>query len=125
MGGWVGGREGRRRKRRRGTLALAAAYLDRGVISRHGHLLPFPQRDRTSDVGRADVELWAVVVEERGVSSTYRRVGGWVGGLIDWLADRRPGGWVGRWAYLLLGSGRKARPRTPCRSVGVGGWVGG
>src|SRR3712207_6777346 len=43
--------------------------LDRhgDVVARHDHLRPLRQLDRPGDVGRAEVELRAVALEERGV----------------------------------------------------------
>src|SRR5919201_1316784 len=40
------------------------------VVSRHHHLLSFGQLDRPGDVGRAEVALRPVAVEERRVAST-------------------------------------------------------
>src|SRR5438874_2686841 len=39
------------------------------VVARHDHLLALRELDRARHVGRAEVELWAVVVEERRVAA--------------------------------------------------------
>src|SRR5689334_21156685 len=44
---------------------------DLGVVARHDHLGAFRQRDDASDVRGADVELRAVVVEERRVTAAF------------------------------------------------------
>src|SRR5687768_10037027 len=43
---------------------------ERGVVARHDHLRALGQDCRAGDVSRAEVELRAVAVEERGVTST-------------------------------------------------------
>src|SRR5574343_661189 len=43
----------------------------RDVVARHDHFGTFRQGDSTSHVGRTEVELRTVVVEERGVTTTF------------------------------------------------------
>ncbi len=63
---------------------------DRDVVARHDHLLVLGQLDRAGHVGRAEVELRPVVVEERRVAAAFflatarrSRPVKWVCGLID------------------------------------------
>src|SRR3569833_2767935 len=44
---------------------------DRHVVARHDHFLVLRQLDRAGDVGRAEVELRTVVVEERRVTAAF------------------------------------------------------
>src|SRR5690606_18801569 len=44
---------------------------DRHVVTWHNHFFVFRQFDRAGYVRRTEVELWTVVVEERGVTTTF------------------------------------------------------
>ena len=54
-------------------MAIGAISLTvmRHVVARHHHLLVLGQLDRTGHVGRAEVELRPVVVEERRVTAAF------------------------------------------------------
>ena len=70
-------------------MAMGVDQLDRDrhVVTRHDHLFAFWQFDGAGHVGRAEVELRTVVVEERRVTATFvfgqdidlaREVGVWL-----------------------------------------------
>src|SRR4051794_25105804 len=61
-------REARALFERHGSHQLSA---DRRVVARHHHLDPFGQVERAGDVGRPDVELRTIAVEERRVAAAF------------------------------------------------------
>ena len=45
-------------------------YIHADIVTRHDHLNAFGQRDVTGHVGRTDVELGTISLEERGMTTT-------------------------------------------------------